>query len=429
MRKRERIVQLESLRGLAALIVVNSHLNLAFAPVLLCQDSADPASMSTFASLLTTTPLNLFFNGSAAVRFFFVHSGFVLSLRHLQERNDLTLLSSAAVRRYFRLAIPVFAANLFAFALLYSHMYRNVDVGSLRGVWIGQFYTFAPDIWAALAEGAYGAFFWFAPVTSYNRVLWTIALELQGSFLVFAFLALFVKARRRWPFELAALALMWNTQFFGFVLGMCLARIYVERDHWSTWVQRVLESRVVLTLSSALGIWLLAAKSSKFKLYEILPESWLSVDTNAASVLCVGAAFLIWGCVHSHWMQRLFGNGVFQTLGRLCYAVYLLHLPVICSFSCWCFLYLVNVQSLSQPRAFWLTAFATHAVVLPLSWLFYQAVDKPAIAVAKRIWERWFAFRTQSDHSSGKTNPTLETLQFPTTGPDTTTKGKLPVAA
>jgi hypothetical protein len=88
-----KLLHLEAVRGLAACAVVLNHLLLAFWPVFAEDRSISP--------LLKVT-----YKGSFAVAVFFVLSGFVLSLSFFRTR-DVRVVTSAAVRRYPRLALPV----------------------------------------------------------------------------------------------------------------------------------------------------------------------------------------------------------------------------------------------------------------------------------------------------------------------------------
>ena len=89
---------LDGVRGLAALIVVIHHYILAFFPAMFFGNS----KINHFAGEheYSTSPLQLFYNGSFAVCIFFVLSGFVLSIKYLQTQDN-KLLGEYALKRYF----------------------------------------------------------------------------------------------------------------------------------------------------------------------------------------------------------------------------------------------------------------------------------------------------------------------------------------
>ena len=90
-----RLVYLEAGRGIASIVVLLHHLVLAFKPKL---DEAYPLG-------LQFTPLYVAINGGAAVSFFFVLSGFVLSLSLIQSPSR-SRLATSVVKRWPRLALP-----------------------------------------------------------------------------------------------------------------------------------------------------------------------------------------------------------------------------------------------------------------------------------------------------------------------------------
>ena len=58
-----------------------------------------------------------------------------------------------------------------------------------------------------------------------------------------------------------------------------------------------------------------------------------------------GAALLLAGVLGLPGLQRFFGAKPFRFLGKISYSLYLLHFPVIATFSCWLFLSLYGKMS------------------------------------------------------------------------------------
>ncbi|WP_102127706.1 acyltransferase family protein [Deinococcus planocerae] len=107
---------LESLRGLAALIVVLHHHLLVFPALYPYRVEASGA-----AGWLTRSPLHLLWAGSEAVVFFFVLSGFVLSLSSW--RGEPLDMEAFVVRRLRRIWVPLMVAVTLAWgcAALLGH--------------------------------------------------------------------------------------------------------------------------------------------------------------------------------------------------------------------------------------------------------------------------------------------------------------------
>jgi peptidoglycan/LPS O-acetylase OafA/YrhL len=98
-----RLAYLDSLRGIAAMMVLIYHY--------IGWKWGDEKSYH-FASIV--------FNGSDAVSFFFVLSGFVLSYKYLQNNQEL-LLKEYLTKRIFR----IFPAYILAVLLMFFYYHRN----------------------------------------------------------------------------------------------------------------------------------------------------------------------------------------------------------------------------------------------------------------------------------------------------------------
>ncbi|WP_019915138.1 acyltransferase family protein [Paenibacillus sp. HW567] len=80
-----KLLYLNGLRGVAALVVVFSHYTLSFFPALHTGNTSDV--YNSFELFVSGSPLNVFYNGSFAVFIFFILSGFVLSYKYWGVEN------------------------------------------------------------------------------------------------------------------------------------------------------------------------------------------------------------------------------------------------------------------------------------------------------------------------------------------------------
>jgi peptidoglycan/LPS O-acetylase OafA/YrhL len=97
----------ESIRGLACLAVVFSHLSLSFYPYL-HHFSPDDRAHGHWDYFMHHSPFAFWYSGTAAVFVFFVLSGFVLSYAILRHDDVPRKVTEMAIKRYPRLAIPAF---------------------------------------------------------------------------------------------------------------------------------------------------------------------------------------------------------------------------------------------------------------------------------------------------------------------------------
>ena len=135
-------------------------------------------------------------NGGAAVKFFFVLSGYVLTRHYFQTRDDLSI-ARGVVKRWPRMAVPVIAAVLMSWALFALDLYRFTNVAPITGSdWLYKFAfayqtPFVPDFWEALMQGAFLTF--FRGDSHYDSSLWTMRIELIGSYVAFGLALVLVR--------------------------------------------------------------------------------------------------------------------------------------------------------------------------------------------------------------------------------------------
>ena len=167
-------------------------------------------------------------DGRLAIYLFFVLSGFVLSTRYLSS-NNLEQIRATALGRYIRLTIPIAAASLLSLVLLECGAMLNQQAGPIvaRPDWLGSFYAFSPSLLSYLKFSFYDVYFMYESSKSYDVVLWTMPIELAGSFLIFAIVAVFgVSLRLRLLSCAVAILLCWQidqpylTFFYGYLIAI-----------------------------------------------------------------------------------------------------------------------------------------------------------------------------------------------------------------
>ena len=177
--------RLESLRGLAALVVAIFHSLLVI--------EASPVSQSWVPEAI------FFFNGRAAVTLFFVLSGFVLgaSLFRESERPLGSVLPGFAWRRGWRILPALWASMSLVLLFLYFGPERPYTTASL---FVNTYFPSEVAIGAVVAN-------LLLLDHNLNDVTWTLKMEMVGSML----LPFMWFASKKWPITIWA------------VLGVCLA--------------------------------------------------------------------------------------------------------------------------------------------------------------------------------------------------------------
>lgn len=399
--KANRIHQLEGLRGLAALSVVFSHLVLTFIPVLWITDQSLLVRQSLWVTVLTSTPLRIVFDGALAVKLFFVHSGFVLSYQFFAGSKTHKAIMSASIRRYFRLTGPLAASVFFAYLLMVLGLMANSKFASVlpQVSWLGKFYKFDPNFFEAARQAFYGSYFQFNPATTYNTVLWTISVELFGSYLVYASLAMFGFLRRRFICYIALGFVTIRSDLFVFVVGMALCDFWVNRA--SQWVAALTQkNRHLLGWGLfILGLYLGPYRTTQFTLWQILsflPPSFLN------QVQLIGACCLFFSAIILVPFASLLQTKPVRFLGELCYSVYVFHLPILCSVGSLLGIYYVTNLGSDLSTTAWMVSLFTVVTTLALSVWATRFIDKPSINLGHWIFNRYFLPKNEYENQQSK---------------------------
>jgi peptidoglycan/LPS O-acetylase OafA/YrhL len=242
------------------------------------------------------------FNGAFAVMLFFVISGFALSTPFVASASRKTVLRLAA-GRYFRLAIPVFAACVLVHVAMCAGC---VGPASSRP-------SLSFD--HLLRFGLFDVFLDYRPDASYIPALWMMEIEFTGSVVVLCLQAIMgsplfrgkvTRARRPLIYFAIALVLVSRGSFLAlFLTGMVLA------ENQSTLTSSSLSRLAPVLLAMGVGVPL------------VLPFDSIAPLSMLAPVL-----FLVGSAAMSP-ARRFLSNSFSRELGRLSFPLYLIHGPVL----------------------------------------------------------------------------------------------------
>jgi peptidoglycan/LPS O-acetylase OafA/YrhL len=218
---------------------------------------------------------------------------------------------------------------------------------------------------------------------AYNPVLWTMQVELYGSFLVFGFLLVFGRLRYR-PLAYAALVILFfDTYYLGFILGMLVSDLSAN-GLFARLKDKLPLVAGLLVAGITLGLYNIPENGSS-TMYSLITFNIPDVKFGILYTT-LGAAMILFALVNSTHMQRFFSNRVMDFLGKLSFSLYLLHLSIIFTFSCFMFGYLE--RSLTYNSSVLLTFPPTLALVVASSWVMYRYVDIGSVWAGKLLWEK-----------------------------------------
>lgn len=343
---------LDGLRGWASLFVLLGHLG----PVFLLVGQNFP-------------PIPFFIDARLAVFVFFALSGYVLSI-HFYRTGDRVSVVSLALRRYFRLTIPIAASIMIAVIIDRLGLALNQQAGTAAGSpWLSLGFQ-AP---IGLAEAAKFALvdvyrLGVRDALYYNAVLWTMPYEMLGSFLIFGIL---LATGRSVQVQVTAtlsfcIASWWADSFllpFGF--GMALALFRSWYNHRPSF--------------AANGLLLLA-------MLAVLGGAALRYPVDNTRSLSVYAAAIVAICTCSPQVQRFLDWPISQWLGRISFPLYLVHLFAIYTVGSALYLWLGGGAKVSSWGAA-VVAVASVMSALAFAWAF-QPVERLSVLAGRTFSQR-----------------------------------------
>ena len=366
----KRLDELDSLRGLAALSVVLSHLLGFWRDEVVSRSSSDAREL--FAYMVY--PISA---GREAVILFFILSGFVLSIPAINSRAQSYPVF--VTRRIFRIYFPylvaimgaVWAASIFhgnhTQSLLINRPWTELVTWRAvldHGLFIGQYDggQFDPPIWSLIHEMRISLIFPF---------LCAIALKLRpGLSLVLAVClsATSIILDNLFTAQVGVHSAT-NTMHYAalFVVGIFLAR---QKDSISASYCRMSRNRklAIGLLSAFLYVYaavLCQGFVRRFSSYDLFNSGdWLTA---------MGAAGLILLSLNSTVLRRILFWSPIHALGKMSFSVYLLHFIVI----------LIFVHLFYGKISLLLLLILCLAVTIGLSWAFYRIVELPCIRMGR----------------------------------------------
>jgi peptidoglycan/LPS O-acetylase OafA/YrhL len=353
-----RMPELDGLRGWAALVVLLGH---TFQTWLLNPELLRNLGHSEVSRILYSSPVMLMVDGTFAVQLFFVISGAALSIPVLAAIKPYRSVANLALFRYPRLVIPIAASCLLAYLLAAASLYSNAEAGALsKSVWLSSLYQFDISNTPLLKFILFDVF--FAYTTTWNAALWTMPIELAGSFAVFALLLL---ARWRWLLIVASASgsiLLANSIYGGFFLGALIAAAcFPSRE----------SLRGLGAVSLIGGLAVQAAFRTDY------------FQTNGYLAMNIAAALIVFGACMSPVASRMLAAAPSRFMGRISFSLYLVHLPIICSASSALYLLLQPTHSFYAVTI----AVASFTVLasIGVAVVFNRLVDETLVRNAKRL--------------------------------------------
>ncbi len=356
---------LDSLRGVAAFIVVIYHCLLVF-PVLetaLVGYGTSVYAMPDFrTALLTLFPLRMLWAGREAVIFFFVLSGFVLTLPFVGERPPR--YASFVVKRFFRLYLP-FAIMIIAAAGVWAAIAPQ-ERPNLSD-WFASSWSETPAPSVVLRHLSMTGYM------SLNNVSWTLVIEWRVA-LLFPLLVLMARlspmatiigalglvAGYMLSADTPSIHIPYTVYYFiYFVMGILVA-LYLEP--FLAWIRRR-ES------AGTIALWI--AFYVLFNLRWLTPFGIPVVDIGNG----LAAALIIGLVLTSPRLQNLLTMRPLLWLGTVSYSLYLVHVPLLMA--------VIHLAPQGIPAH--LAVLIVPPASLLAAYAFYRIIEHPSMQLGRSV--------------------------------------------
>jgi peptidoglycan/LPS O-acetylase OafA/YrhL len=391
--KSNRFMELEGLRGIAAIMVVIFHFLQGFFAVTIygLGTSKAPVQHMRFEDNLYGSPLAVFFSGTFAVAIFFVLSGFVLSIGFLKTRKP-EIIKKLAFKRYPRLMLPALASILLCWVALKLGFSHTAAASTITNSgWLLDRWNFDPSFLGALKDGVWTIFTTSTP-NHYNHVLWTMGIEFAGSFIVFGFALMFAESKRRWWLygALLVVLVMLNIWLTAFVIGMIFADLYSQG--YIAYKQR---KKVVFAglLGAALFLGGYPRSGVADTIYHYIKIPHLGVNYQSLCMI-VGASILIYLVLTTKSFAKILQHKRISVLGKYTFSLYLVHSIVLFAFTTAVFIALSG--HMGYNRAAFLSFAASVPVLVVLTWAFERYIDAPSVKFASFLSGIYFGAQSIS---------------------------------
>lgn len=365
-----RLHQLDSLRGLAALTVMIGHFIVVF-PIM---------EMFTYnfqgndtVNLLKYTPLHFFWAAHEAVIFFFLLSGFVLSLPFFRGKVHY---GSYLVKRICRIYIPYIIIVVFAIFMKYFTYQGSISSlsNTINSIWNTPF-TFSNLLGHLFLIGEFD-------YHSYDAVIWSLVHEMRISIL-FPIIMFFI-VKRGWVFNsLVALVLPilylqlekifpsniptnYNStlHFISFfIIGALLAKYRIQLTNFFTVQSKVLKISVLIIgiLFYTYSWWFYPGKTDW---HSMVLNDWM---------ISIGAALFIILSLSSQSLSKVLLLKPISFLGKVSYSLYLIHIIVLVSV----------LQLFNGHLPLWGLLAGAFGLSIFLSYIAYLFIELPSIRLGK----------------------------------------------
>jgi peptidoglycan/LPS O-acetylase OafA/YrhL len=375
-RSTHRILALDGLRGVAALMVLFHH-TLLMLPDFANYEWGVPGAKAHGAIewLLIRTPLRLLWAGQERALLFFVLSGFVLGLPWLERRAEpYGRFLLGRFRRIYPPYLIAMAAAAAASAAIGGHQLINATV------YFNQLGWAFPPSWAELP--GIGAILNNRSSAYINEAIWTLVWEVRVAIL-FPLMMLAIVRWRNVGVCVVLVALLALKHVASSVVGPWASNVLNMPEQTFYYAQYFVFGAAVAVNRVWITAWF-AGKSPIFGLACLI--CWLPWPVQHDHIVGIGAALVLVAVLGGGPVRSWLSKSPIVWLGKQSYSLYLTHVPLI-----------MIVVIACDGRVPLPVCVAVIPMAILLGWAFHRWVELPSVALA--------GFLTGYSSRTGKTPP------------------------
>lgn len=354
-------VELDSLRGIASVLVLITHLMIVFP--MIYSPSSPQDNLTLFVLKYLPFTRALFIGGPEAVKLFFVLSGFVLALPFLKGGTIRYL--PYLLKRFLRICIPFYVA--ICLAVLLSIVIQRSSIPELSEWYNSMSWT--TPISARLLLGHFFLIGNFN-VNAFNNVIWSLVHEMRISILfplmMYGGSGIHGKKRRSLPIGRYHRVLFRRIWRYGWLYAaVCGRRIAGEtQSFFIKQYKRTGSLPKIILFTFAYALYSLHA-----------PGSNPLITGLVSYINMLGCGSLIIIALSSGRFSTILRNKVVSYLGRISYSLYLYHFIIL----------VASIKLLYGIIPIGFILLLTAAASISIAALSYQFIEIPSIKWGKTL--------------------------------------------
>jgi peptidoglycan/LPS O-acetylase OafA/YrhL len=255
----------------------------------------------------------------------------VVSFPAMKEQYEK--VSDSMLKRYFRLALPVFFVCLIVYLMGKLNLFVNAEAAGITGSpWLGKYYQTMPGFLQIFVSAFISI--WFIGDNTFSTAFWMLSTLFYGSYLAYVLSILSWKKEKRILWVYAGISLVFlymNSMMLCFSIGVILAFCLFHRRELLCGLGQKRDTVigiVLLLLGIFFGGYPTYVQPTNVYRYFAFLGNWFTVSQ---VMHILGAAFLLLGCFRLQPVKHVLELRPLQHLGEISYSLYIVHIPLLFS--------------------------------------------------------------------------------------------------